>query len=107
MLFSYTSKSNLYASSNVIILSEDVVKTRSIKNFNKQDNQRDKIIEVFNYACHGCYDFQRYMYFWKKNNLLVKEKMINYYLPINLYSEWIPLSKAYYASVRLNIIDKK
>ena len=46
------------------------------------ESGQDKIVEVFNYACPGCYDPQRYMFFWKKDNLILKKKVNNYYLPI-------------------------
>lgn len=66
---------------------------------------RSKIIEVFNYACPGCYDLQQYMFFWKKDNLIMNKKIKNYYLPINLYNYWFFLSKSYFLSVRLNLIN--
>ena len=89
----------------MIKVSKDLSKQRSVNSLCNQDNKKDKIIEIFNYSCNGCYDLQRYMFFWKKSDLLIKKQLNNYYIPINLYSYWFFLSKAYYTSVRLNTID--
>jgi hypothetical protein len=44
------------------------------------------------------------MFFWKKNNLTINKKVINYHIPISLDNSWFFLSKAYYTSVRLNLV---
>jgi hypothetical protein len=95
----------VYANNNLsTVRNLSLIQNKSVNNLKSQDNKNDKLIEFFNYGCPACYQLQKYMFFWKKNNFYLKTKVVNYYIPINIHASWIFLSKAYFSAFRLNII---
>jgi thiol:disulfide interchange protein DsbA len=68
-----------------------------------QTGDKIEVLEVFWYGCPHCYHFEPYIHRWLKTK---PDDVAFRRMPAVLNKNWIPHARAYYAAVKLGVLDR-